>query len=69
LQKNLERIILKNLEQDGGVSEVQVLLNHGIAPWTLKKIITSIRKQGYRMSSDRLFVDIEYSWLDSPNKW
>jgi len=67
--RSQERIVKDNLKENGVISEIEVLLNHGITPWTLRKIINSIRNQGYRMSSDRLYLDIEYVWLDSPNKW
>jgi len=69
MQRNQESLILRKFKENGGICELEALLLHGISPWELKKIMKSIRLSGYRVSSDRLWLDIEYRWMDWPNNW
>ena len=67
--RNQERIVLDKLKENGLVYGIEIILNHGILPWTLKKIIKSLKNKGYRISIDKYGLDNEYKWADYPHKW
>lgn len=69
MTRNQKKVVLEKLKDNGIVFEMELILNHGILPWTLKKIIKSLKNEGYRISTDRLWIDIQYEWADFPQKW
>ena len=63
MQNHLETV-RNNLHKNGMVCQTECLIKYGITPWALQSKIKALRAQGYRISSDNLFFDTEYYWMD-----
>ena len=63
MQNHLETV-RNNLHENGSVCQIECLIKYGITPWTLQSKIKNLRALGYRISSDNLFIDTEYYWID-----